>query len=334
MKRLAVLLFALTCAFQVCAGKVAPTPYTYTRVGNLADASGVQLKGGTVLMGGGADVDAAFRWMCDRSSGGDLLIIRATGTDAYNKYIQRICGTAAHSVATLIIPSAAAANDPRVRDLILHAEAIWIAGGDQSNYVNFWKGTGVQAALNQRILDGAPVGGTSAGLNVLTQFVYSALGSQGVTSSEALANPFNAYMTFDRDFATVPSLAGIIGDPHFSARDRMGRDLAFMCRVYVNKWSKRPRSISVDEQTALLVDENAVASVVGNGSVYFLQAPTGGPQVCADGSPLTYLNITVYRIEMGDSFVLGTWLGTGGIGYTVSADRGALSSSGNGGLIY
>lgn len=32
---------------------------------------------------------------------------------------------------------------------------------------------------------GKPVGGTSAGLAVLTQFVYSALGSQGITSAEA-----------------------------------------------------------------------------------------------------------------------------------------------------
>jgi hypothetical protein len=35
-------------------------------------------------MGGGTDVDAAFQWMCQRSGGGDFLVIRATGTDAYN----------------------------------------------------------------------------------------------------------------------------------------------------------------------------------------------------------------------------------------------------------
>jgi cyanophycinase len=46
---------------------------------------------GTVLMGGGTDVDAAFHWMCQRSGGGDFLVIRATGTDAYNPYIQTLC---------------------------------------------------------------------------------------------------------------------------------------------------------------------------------------------------------------------------------------------------
>jgi Cyanophycinase and related exopeptidases len=80
------------------------------------------------------------------------------------------------------------ASDPFVISTI-QAEAVWIAGGDQSNYINFWKGTPVQANLNAAITRGMPIGGTSAGVNVLTEFVYSALLPQGVTSSQALADP-------------------------------------------------------------------------------------------------------------------------------------------------
>src|SRR6185503_17227163 len=141
--------------------------FSYFRVGNAADVT-TPTTGGTVLMGGSTDVDAAFQWMCDRAGNGDFLVIRATGTDAYNPYIQQLC-PAANSVATLIIPSAAAANDPTVAATIQNAEAIWIAGGDQSNYINFWTGTQVQTILNAKIAAHVPVGGTSAGLNVLTQ---------------------------------------------------------------------------------------------------------------------------------------------------------------------
>jgi cyanophycinase-like exopeptidase len=91
-------------------------------------------------------------------------------------------------------------------------------------------------------------------MNVLTQFVYSALASQGATSSQSLADPFNRYITLDRDFANVSSLQGSIGDPHFVTRDRMGRDLAFMCGIYTNGWSNAPRDIAIDERTALLID--------------------------------------------------------------------------------
>src|ERR1051326_8459304 len=59
-------------------------------VGNPADAQPSQhLSPGLVLMGGGTDVDAAFQWMCERAGGGDFVVIRTTGTDAYNPYIQQ-----------------------------------------------------------------------------------------------------------------------------------------------------------------------------------------------------------------------------------------------------
>jgi cyanophycinase len=63
----------------------------------------------------------------------------------------------------LIIPTVSAANDPFVANAIQKAEALWIAGGDQSDYMNFWKGTAVETQLNNLIARGAPIGGTSAG---------------------------------------------------------------------------------------------------------------------------------------------------------------------------
>ncbi len=329
MNRLLILLLALLASSPALAGK-APA-YSYFRVGSTADLA-ASAQPGVVLMGGGTDVDAAFQWLCQRSGNGDFLVIRATGTDAYNPYIQSLC-PGENSVSTLIIPSAAAAADPAVAAIIAKAEVIWIAGGDQSNYINFWKGTPVQSTLNARIAAGVPVGGTSAGLNVLTQFVYTAQGSQGATSSQSLADPFNRYMTFDRDFSLLPILQGVIGDPHFVTRDRMGRDLAFLCRVAAAGWSSAPRSIVVDEMTALLIDAQGHGTVVGSSTVYFLKAP-GLPQTCKAKTPLTYLNITVDRIRAGDGFDVISWLRTGGTNYSVSANAGVLSSTQAGGSAY
>ena len=333
MKRLFVLLIGLllilTFASPLLAAKTS-LPYSYFRVGYTDDVTPKPTPG-TVMMGGGTDVDAAFQWMCERSGGGDFLVIRATGTDAYNHYIKQLC-PGANSVATLIIPTSTAANDSRVAEIIQKAEAIWIAGGDQSDYINYWKGTKVQSALNAQIAKG-PIGGTSAGLNVLSEFVYSAQASKGVTSSQALANPFNRYMSFERDFVNLPILDGLIGDPHFSERDRMGRDLAFMCRIYLYGWSSLPRTISVDEQTALLIDQNGNGTVVGNGAVYFMQAP-GKPEVCKSNTPLTYRNIDVCRISTGGLFDLNSWTCVGGTDYTVSAIGGVMSSTQVGGSLY
>lgn len=327
MQTIAVALLACCMVLPASAGK----KYSYFRVGNGNDVTTTTTPG-TVLMGGGTDVDAAFQWMCDRSGNGDFLVIRATGTDAYNPYIQQLCPSE-NSVATLIIPNASAANDPEVANIIAHAEALWIAGGDQSDYVNFWTGTPVQAALNTLIAQGVPIGGTSAGMNVLSQFVYTALANQGVESSQALADPYNHRITLGRDFVTISLLQGLIGDPHFVTRDRMGRDLAFLCRVYNNGWSGAPRDIAIDEHTALLIDSEGKGKVVGSSTIYFLEAP-GAPQVCQPKTPLTYLDISVYRVDRSGSFNVVKWKGKGGTAYTVSATAGVLSSTQAGGSIY
>jgi cyanophycinase len=330
MKRLLALLVVLVACIPAWAAK--NPPYTYIRIGNTGNVSPAT-SAGVVLMGGGTDVDAAFQWMCSLAGNGDFLVIRATGTDAYNPYIQQLCPNA-NSVATLIIPSLAAANDSNVAAIMQNAEAIWIAGGDQSNYINFWTGTPVQSILNSKIAAHVPVGGTSAGMNVLTQFIYSAQAPQGVTSSQSLADPFNRYMSFARDFSVLPLvLQGTIGDPHFVTRDRMGRDLAFLCRVATNGWSSAPRGVAVDEQTALLIDGSGHATVVGSSTAYFLQAP-GLPQVCAAKKPLTYLNIAVQRINSTGAFNFGTWTATGATNYTVSANAGVLTSTQPGGSAY
>ena len=325
-----IVIAALLIAFAFSPA-FAAKQYSYYRVGNPTDVT-TSTTPGTVLMGGGTDVDAAFQWMCQRSGNGDFLVIRATGTDAYNPYIQQLCPNE-NSVATLIIPNATAANDPFVATTIQNAEALWIAGGDQSNYINYWTGTAVQQGVDALIARGVPVGGTSAGMNVLAEFVYSAQASQSLTSSEALADPFSKYLTLVRDFLNVPILAGIIDDPHFVTRDRMGRDLAFMCRVYTNGWSTAPRDTAIDEKTALLIDGNGNAAVVGSSTVYFMSAP-GAPQVCQPGTPLTYQNIAVYRINVNGSFNLSTWKGKGGVSYKVSANTGVLSSTQANGSIY
>ena len=123
-------LFVLAFASQSMAAKVSSLPYSYFWLSIKPDAVTTVATPGIVLMGGGTDVDAAFQWMCARSGGGDFLVIRATGTDAYNPYIKQLCPNV-KSVATLIIPTQAAANDDRVINYILQAKAIWIAGGDQ-----------------------------------------------------------------------------------------------------------------------------------------------------------------------------------------------------------
>ena len=177
----------------------------YVRVGNAADVS-TKTEAGFALMGGGTDLDEAFRWMCGHSGGGDFLILRSHGGDDYNPYVQELCHV--NSVATLVIPSRAAAADPKVAETIGKAEAIFIAGGDQAEYINWWKGTPVEDALNAAIRRGVPEGGTSAGLAVQGEFIYSAQNDgkdeENLSSKAALADPFQHQVVVVRGFLENP----------------------------------------------------------------------------------------------------------------------------------
>jgi N-acetylated-alpha-linked acidic dipeptidase len=298
--------------------------YRYFVTGN-ADNVEARTSAGTALMGGGADQDEAFQWMCDKSGGGDFVVLRASGDGAYNDYIRDLC-PALDSVETLVIASREGAAQPFVAAKIRNAEALFIAGGSQDNYVNFWQGTPVQEAINAVIHKGVPVGGTSAGLAVLGEYFFAAL-HDTIRSGEALANPFDTRVTLGRGFVHVPHLEGIITDSHFVARDRLGRLAVFLARIATEGWTRTPSAIGIDEKTAVLLDADGSVAVTGKGAAYFLRAP-GSPEQCRASAPLTYRNLSVYRLGAGQGrWNLAAWTGSGGTAYSVSVERGDLVST-------
>lgn len=306
----------------------------YIRIGHAEDIHTTPVAG-YALMGGGSDLDPAFKWLCERANGGDFLILRARGDDAYNSYVNGLCH--ANSVATLIIPDATAARDPKIAEIIRNAEAIFIAGGHQARYIKGWMDTPVQHELNEAVAGGVPIGGTSAGLAVLGEYVYSAENDKpdgpNLSSSAALANPFTDQVVLRRNLLAIPVLRNAITDTHIKARDRMGRTLTFLARIVQNGWGRDPRAIAVDEKSAVLVDGNGKASVVGLSAAYFLSV-NEPPKVCTSGIPLTFRNISVYRLSPGGQFDFSTWRGNGGDAYSLSVEHGVIHSTQDGGAIY
>src|SRR5512133_2537122 len=166
IKTVAGLFLAATLSTAMAAGKLS---YSHFSVGDPAQAPVIVASDRAatpsyVLMGGGPDVDQAFQWLIQRAgikpgTGGRFVIIRARGTEAYNPYIyysDANGGTSTlppvnqdgwvggaylglSSVETLVIPSVKAANDPTVNQIVARADVVFIAGGDQSDYIKYWK---------------------------------------------------------------------------------------------------------------------------------------------------------------------------------------------------
>jgi cyanophycinase len=318
------LLLLLTCLL------VAPTAYAkwkYFRLGNSFDST-AKPRAGFALMGGGAQQEPGFRFLCERANGGDFLILRANTEDDYaqqvNKEMQAICPL--NSVATIVFDNREDSDDPKLISIIAQAESIFIAGGDQSNYVRFWQDTPVQDALNRHVAEGKPIGGSSAGLAILGEFSFSAM-IDTIHSPEALADPFGNKVTLSRDFLQIPLLRSIITDTHFVKRDRMGRLLVFLARILQDGWATRVRAIAVEENTALLLDRDGAARIAGVGPVYFLEASIP-PEICRRKMPLRMGGIAVHRAPSGASFNLQDWKGDGGDDYALSVRDGKVNSAG------
>lgn len=265
--------------------------------GNDAD-NPVQPQGpGWILMGGGTDVDEAFTWWKPLIAGGDVVVLRASGADGYNSYLYSDIG-GCDSVETMLVTSKALAEDPYVAWTVAHAEGIFLAGGDQAQYLTFWKDTPLAGALSAAYARGAVLGGTSAGCAVLGQYIFAAY-NDTVYSDEALADPYNMYMTMERDFVPFPALQGWITDTHFVTRDRMGRLVGFLARIMQDGWSDAPIGIGIDEETAVVIGPDSVGQVLGNSAVYVVK-PSAPPAVCAPGEALEIAGLTSQKLQAGD----------------------------------
>ena len=274
-----------------------------------------------VLLGGHGDVDEATSFLCSHSGGGELVVLRASGADDYNSEFQSACP--GNSVVTLVITSREGANNPFVAEKIRNAHAIFIAGGDQSNYVKYWTGNAVQKEFDAAVKRGVPIGGISAGLAVQGEFVFDSM-LDTVTSPQALANPYDPHVTLVRDFLSMPVLKSIITDSHFSQRERMGRSLAFLARIVQDGWAQEAHGIGIDETTAVLVEADGRARVVGKNSAYFMTLDHR-PEVCVDGKPLTLRHVKVWKLGAGDTFDLRTWAAAGGSSFEVNVVDGKMT---------
>jgi cyanophycinase len=294
--------------------------------GNPADVT-TPTRGGLQLEGGGTDIDDAFRWLIAHAGGGNIVVIRAAGADGYNPYIMKLGQVA--SVESIVFKSREASVDKDVLRALEHAEAVFIAGGDQSNYVKYWKGTPVEDSLHALAKRGVPIGGTSAGLAVLGQVAYTAMNDgdlPNLTSAVALASPYVPQVALEHEFLKMPNMTGIVTDSHVGPRDRLGRTLVFLARMVTDGWASPARAIAVDQESAVLVETDGSATVVGKAPTYFIETTTKAA-VCKPGAPLTMGGFKTYRVPPGGMFNLKTWSGTGGTAYVLSVEAGVVSSS-------
>jgi cyanophycinase-like exopeptidase len=335
MKLLFFVLCPLLCLAQGYTSYFTGNPINSTVIPNF----------GICLMGGATENDNAMIWLLEKANGGDVVVIRSSGSNGYNNYFYTDLGVAINSVETLVITSEQGATNPYVLDKIANAELIWFAGGNQANYVNYFKDNAMETALNQYInIKQGPIGGTSAGMAILGSYYFAALNGS-VTSSQVLANPFHPNATIgENDFLDIPFLDNLITDTHYDNPDRRGRQMTFMARI-AQLTNDRSFGIASNEYVSVCVDATGRASVYGDYPnyqefAYFLQTNCESasflPENLQPNIPLTWDRsgsaVKVYKVpgtmNGQNYFELSDWqTGTGGEWENWSVQNGTFTTA-------
>lgn len=241
-----------------------------------------------LLLGGGDWPVEAFRWFMDAAGNGHIVILRAAGNEDLQAEIWRDIGGAT-SLQTIVFRDRRAADSPAVAAILAKADGIFLGGGDQSKYVNFWKGTAVQRAIDAHVRAGKPLGGTSAGLAVLGAYGYGAMDGDSMDSPRALADPLRSGLTLVGDFLHVPGLELVFTDSHFAQRQRQGRLVAFLARLAHDEGAAAAQVIGlgVDEEGAVCLEPNGEGRIYSrNGGYAWLVEPTQPAAPLQAGVPL------------------------------------------------
>ncbi|MEC4003775.1 T9SS type A sorting domain-containing protein [Flavobacterium sp. SUN052] len=280
-----------------------------------------------------------------KANGGDVVVLRSTGSNGYNDYLYSQLGITVNSVETIVITSAAGAINPYVLNKVANAEMIWFAGGDQFNYVSYFKNNALEDLINlHATTKHAPIGGTSAGMAILGNNYFSAQNGS-ITSAQALTNPYASNATLGHnDFLAIPFMTDLITDTHYDNPDRKGRQSSFLARLKTD-YGVVPKGIACNEYVAVCIGNDGIAHVYGDYPnyqefAYFIQPNCDAANLvenCQSGQALTWnfggQALKVYKVpgtmNGTNTFDVNNWqnaIGSGGSWENWSVNNGIFSS--------
>lgn len=266
---------------------------------------GAQMPGKLLVVGGGSEnynswSDAPYAWAVQQAPNKRVAII-GTETSPTSWLPTYFVARGASFAKNFPVATQAAANTQALYDSLVTYDMIFFRGGNQANYYNRYRNTLLQQAVEVVFNRGGVVGGTSAGLHILSKIVYTATNGS-VYPDEALANPHNQYMTLSDNFFQF--LPGVVFDSHVAERGRFGRTLGF-----VAKWkfdhNQDIIGIGVDDKTAVCIDQSLNATVYGTGAANIYRSGEGN-QFSLGGTKLLASNVLVSQMIHGCTFNIAT----------------------------
>lgn len=295
-------------------------------IGIHAITSSQTLSGKIMIVGGGSESnggwsDEPYSWAVSLAENGRVAIIGASSDPSswLPNYFMNTCG--ADFAKNFIITSSSVADLQETYDSLITYDMIFFRGGDQYDYYSDYKNTKTQDAVIEVFNSGGVISGTSAGLHILSEVVFTAQNGT-VYPEEAIENPYNQYMTLENDFLSL--VPGMVFDSHVAERARFARTIGFVGRWEIDHG---PISgIAVDDKTAFCIGTDMIGSCFGTGAVGIYRGGennnfrVSGEKLLADHLEVTQLvhNTSINLNDFSVSGFIGTTTTDAGETYDVN----------------
>lgn len=252
--------------------------------------------GSLIIIGGHEDKEddqEILKKVKERVNGGKLVIATAATRlpeEVAAEYVEVFTKLGVKQIDVLDIRNRQDAYKQENIEKLNDASMIYFTGGDQLRITAHMGGSPVYKRMLEIYLSGGAIVGTSAGASVMSETMM-VRGSQD--ESHTLG-----------DLAMAPGfglLKGVIVDQHFAQRGRIGR--------LIGAVSQNPRNlgIGIDENTAIVVENGATVTVIGEGAIYVVDGSYISDTNLADGSNeevLSCFDIQLHVLKAGQMFDL------------------------------
>lgn len=267
-------------------------------------------QGKVVLIGGGMERSSSdgwnyelFSWIVSNAENGRVAVLGYEAGDGWLE--ENFVDTWGASFSDEIIITETNADLQTTYDDLITYDAVYIKGGDQYEYYTNYKDTKTQEALEYIYNNGGVIAGTSAGMHILTDVIFTDDTGYGVYPYEGIENPQINYITLHNDF--LGFVPGIFGDSHFAERGRFGRLLGMISNWFFNQ-SEVVVGIGVDDLTAIAIDENNIGTVYGTGCAnFYIPTETTFSQNPENTGKLLADKLQVIQLLQGTSINMNTY---------------------------
>ena len=252
-------------------------------------------QGSLLLVGGGSEdynswSDAPYSWAVQEADSGRVAIIAfGTATQWLPDYFESLGASEANNFN---LSDSASINQPHLLDTLLGYDLIFFKGGDQWDYMSNYPGTAVQWAVDSIYSQGGVIAGTSAGMAILSDWVFTAENGT-LYPDEALLDTAEVKMTLDQGMWSFYS--DYLFDTHFIERGRIGRLIGFSGKL--NSLQQNTWCMGLDDRTAIGIDPSGTGELFGAGTATFLppQHVKKEPWSNPDGYWTSNLPLTVLK---------------------------------------